>query len=112
MSGRWAVPSWVWAVLLAAILTAVAALVLRLGLATVKDTFERDVMVLAAGAVIGGFGSLLARWLSRREEYRKGAYTERARAVQARASSMTRRCWCGSRATRPGSRNSHQGSTC
>ena len=70
------------ALLVVAAMAALMALIIRFGVATVRESFERDFALLLAGAVLGVAGNIVVNWLSRAEEYRKGSYTERAKAVQ------------------------------
>jgi hypothetical protein len=43
---------------------------------------SNDLFIAIVAAVLGALLTLLIQWLTRRDSYRQGAYTERARAVQ------------------------------
>ena len=70
------------ALLLIVAIATLMALVIRFGVESGEETFERDLALLLAGGLLGVMGNIAVNWLSRTEEYRKGAYTERAKAVQ------------------------------
>ncbi len=67
---------------LAAIFSAVPVVVVRLGLGSSPNTFERDFILGISGAYMGLLATLVASSLNRKEQYKQGAYTERAKAVQ------------------------------
>lgn len=76
------IPRWLPAIGSVVLLALLARGVLRVGLEAAKETFERELMVLLVGSMLGIISTLIVAWLSQRGEYRKGAYTERAKAVQ------------------------------
>ena len=55
---------------------------LRLGLHSPRDAFERDLLLVLTGAALAAVGKTVRDLVIRSEAYRQGAYTERAKAVQ------------------------------
>jgi hypothetical protein len=69
-------------VFLAAAFAAIPVVIVRTGLGSLGGSFERDFLLGISSAFMGLLASLLGLSLNRTEQYRQGAYTERAKAVQ------------------------------
>ena len=61
---------------------AAAIILLRRGLDSPAQSFERELLLVLTGAALAAVGKLVIDLITKTEAYRQGAYTDRAKAVQ------------------------------